>query len=160
MPRKKTDNICSEPKYAPGVAIKFNREHDANSLRLKFGTQKFFNQYSFEYLINPIVLRFKQSVCLKNMKHAIKVVGIQNEDAEILSKIIRRMHAGIRLRKNDTSITRTNAVFKSLNGEYMEPAAIDGKHFMIDLEIQGYKTSENGFPTPIWSIVHAQEICL
>lgn len=163
MPRKnvkKTDNLCSEPSYAPGDSIKFKHEDDANKLCLKLGNPMFFNQYRFEYLINPIVLKFKKCVKLKNMKNVIKIVGIQDEDAETLSKIIRRLHGGIRIRKNDTSVPKMNAVLRGYTTEYLEPTEIDGKDFLIDLEIQGYKTSDSGFPSPIWSIVLAQQNCL
>ena len=62
--------------------------------------------------------------------------------------------------KNDTSVPKMNAVLRGYTTEYLEPTEIDGKDFLIDLEIQGYKTSDSGFPSPIWSIVLAQQNCL
>ena len=153
------ENDSNEKLYMPNETINFKHSDDANNLRLKFGNIKHFNQYHFEYLDNPIIFKFNQCVRLKNMKHAIKVLNIQNEDSEVLSKIIRRLHAGMRVRKNDTILTRSNAVFLGYGGESLDPSCLDGKEFLIEIEIEGYKTNDSGFPTPIWSLVIAHQSC-
>ena len=153
------ENDCDERTYLSNEVIKFEPEDDANNLRLKYGNSKTFNKYKLEYLVNPIMYRFNQGVRLKNMKNGIKILDIQEEDAKIVTQIIRRLHAGIRLRKNDTFVSKMHAVFVGYNGEYLDPSLLDGKNFQIDLEIEGYKLNEKGFPSPILSLVYARYSC-
>ena len=157
--KMKNENECNEKKYSLNQFISFKHSDDANNLRLRFGNTKNINQYHFEYLVNPILFKFNQCVRLKNTKHAIKIVDIQTEDSDVLSKILRRLHGGLRLRKNEIFVTRTNALFVGYEGEYMDPTRIDDKDFLIELEIEGYKTNDKGFPSPIWSLVTARQSC-
>ena len=153
------ESDCDKKTFLSNDVIKFEPEDDVSNLRLKYGNSKTYKQYKFEYLVNPIMYRFNQSVRLKNMKNGIKIFDIQKEDAEIVTKIIRRLHAGIRLRKNDTCVSKMHAVFVGYNREYLDPSLVDGKNFQIDLEIEGYKISDKGFPTPILSLVYARHSC-
>ena len=153
------EDDCDKRTYLSNEVIKFEPEDDANNLRLKYGNSKTFNKYKLEYLVNPIMYRFNQCVRLKNMKNGIKIFDIQDEDAKIVTKIIRRLHAGIRLRKNDTCVSKMHAVLVGYNGEYLDPSLLDGKNFQIDLEIEGYKINDYGFPTPILSLVYARQSC-
>ena len=153
------ENECGEKTYLSNEVIKFEPGDDANNLRLKYGSSRTFKEYKFEYLVNPIMYRFNQGVRLKNMKNGIKILDIQEEDAKNVTKIIRRLHAGIRLRKNDTFVSKMHAVFVGYNGEYLDPSLLDGKNFQIDLEIEGYKINDKGFPSPILSLVYARYSC-
>ena len=144
-------------EISPSV-VNFDSDDDATSLKLKFNNTLYFNQFNFEYLAHPIVYKFKQCVGLKNQKYNIQILGIQTEDAAIVTKIIRRLHSGMRLRKNLMYVTNKHAVFEYADGGIWIPNSLDNKEFLIELAIEGYKTNENGFPTPIWSISRAVQV--
>ena len=58
------------------------------------------------------------------MKNAIKILNTQDEDAQIVLKIIRRLHA---LRKTGTFVSKLYAVFVGTNEEYL----LDGKNLKV-----------------------------
>ena len=55
-------------------------------------------------------------------------------------------------------VTNKHAVFEYADGGIWIPNSLDNKEFLIELAIEGYKTNENGFPTPIWSISRAVQV--
>ena len=74
-----------------------------------------------------MLYRFNHCVRPYNMKNAIKILNTQDEDAQIVLKIIRRLHAGIPLRKTGTFVSKLYAVFVGTNEEYL----LDGKNLKV-----------------------------
>ena len=145
----------SENFWLIDPSVRVENEEEASNLSLKYGNIKYFEQYNFEYLLHPVVYKFKHCVGLKRMKHNFKILGIHHEDAAVMTKIIRRMHAGMRLRKNAMYVTHRDERIEYADGETCLPASLESKEFFIEIEIDGFKTNEKGFPTPQWAMSRA-----
>jgi len=109
------------------------------------------------FMKSPITYKFSDSCQLDKTKYSYLVKTIQHRDLKEMNKILLRLHKDLKLSFSNFYINGKLATFKSdsFPGEIIQFAA--NQNWKLTIKVQGYKTTENGKPTPIITLIEAKK---